>query len=93
MEKVDTFVFFLILVKLFTFVSIYLDVGYNIAAIVFINFRYIPCIPDLPNTYIMKGCGILPKAFSPSNAMVMFCFDHVLFCLVWFSVCLYGELH
>jgi hypothetical protein len=25
--------------------------------------------------------------------MVMFCFDHVLFCLVWFSVCLYGELH
>jgi hypothetical protein len=35
--------------------------------IAFIVFRFAPCIPDLCKTFKMKGCWILPKAFSESN--------------------------
>ncbi|ERE65188.1 oligophrenin-1-like protein [Cricetulus griseus] len=29
--------------------------------------KYVPCIPNLPTTFIMKVCWILPKNFSESN--------------------------
>jgi hypothetical protein len=35
-------------------------------------FRYVPCIPDLSRTFIMKGCCILSKALSSSNEMTNF---------------------
>ena len=36
-----------------------------------IMFRYIPCIPALSKTFIMKGCCILSNAFLASNEMIM----------------------
>jgi len=41
--------------------------------IVFIMFRYEPCIPNFSKTFNMKGCSILSKAFSTSNETIM-CF-------------------
>ena len=37
--------------------------------IAFIMFRYGTCIPDYFNTFNMKRCYILSKAFSASNEM------------------------
>ena len=47
-------------------------------------FRYVPRIPALSKTFIMKGCWILSNAFSASNEMI-----------IWFflSVYLYGRSH
>jgi hypothetical protein len=36
-----------------------------------IMFMYIPCFPDLSNTFNMKWFWILPKAFSVSNEIIM----------------------
>ncbi|ERE71772.1 vomeromodulin [Cricetulus griseus] len=33
--------------------------------------RYVPVIPDLSKTFIIKGCWILSKAFSASSEMIM----------------------
>jgi hypothetical protein len=40
--------------------------------IAFIMSRYVPRIPDLSNTFNMKGCCILSNAFSASNEMIIF---------------------
>ena len=49
-----------------------------------IMFRYVPCIPALSKTFIMKVCCILLKAFSASNETIVWLF---------LSVYLYGGLH
>ena len=49
--------------------SLMLAVG--LLYIAFIMFRYVPYIPALSKTFIMKGCYILLKAFSASNEMIM----------------------
>ena len=41
--------------------------------IAFLMYRYVPCFHALSNTFIMKGCCILSKAFSTSSEMIM-CF-------------------
>ena len=46
--------------------------------IALIMFNYIPCIPALSKTFIMKECCILSNAFSASNEMIM--------CLLFFSL-------
>jgi hypothetical protein len=52
--------------------------------IVFIMFRCAPCIPDLSNTFNMKGCWFWSKVYSASNEMIMWFFS--------FNF-LHGELH
>ena len=42
--------------------------------IAFVIFRYDPCIPNLFNTFIIKGCWILSNAFSASNEMIIYFF-------------------
>jgi hypothetical protein len=46
--------------------------------------HYVPCVPNLSKTFIIKRCWILSKAFSATDKMIM-----------WFSlsVCLYGGSH
>jgi len=43
--------------------------------VVFIMFRYGLWIPDLSDTFTMKGCCILSKAFSAFNEMIMWLFS------------------
>jgi hypothetical protein len=40
-------------------------------------FSYGPCIPDLSNTFNMKGCCILSNVFSASKDHVIFLFEFV----------------
>ncbi|ERE85288.1 hypothetical protein H671_2g5334 [Cricetulus griseus] len=57
MERVDNLVFFLILEELllsFSPFSLMLAVG--LLYIAFIMFSYVPVIPDISKTFIMKGC-------------------------------------
>jgi hypothetical protein len=42
--------------------------------IVFIMFRYVPCIPDPSKAFNMKGYWILSNAFSASNEVIMWGF-------------------
>ena len=51
----------------------------------FIIFRYVPCIPYLSKTFIMKGYWILSNAFTASNEMIIWFF--------FLSVYLYDGLH
>ena len=51
-------------------------------------FRYIPCIPALSKTFIMKGCCILSKAILASNKMIMWFLFFSLF--IWWII-LYGR--
>ena len=67
----------------FSPVSLMLTV--HLLYIAFIMFRYAPCTPDLSKTCMMKGCWILPKAFSASNEID----DHGAFCpalFIWWIV-------
>ena len=44
----------------------------GLLCIAFIMFCYVPCIPALSKTFIMKGCSILSKTFFlASNEMIM----------------------
>ena len=58
--------------------------------IAFIMFRYVPCIPALSKTFIMKGCYILLKAFSASNENIMWFLFFSLFIwwIMWTNFCL-----
>ena len=51
----------------------------------FIMLSYVPCIPNLSKTFIMKRFWILSEAFSTSNQIIVY-----FFCA---SVPLYGKLH
>ena len=53
----------------------YLAVG--LLYIAFIMFRYVPCIPDLSKTFIMKGGLDFVECFSASNEMIMFFFQFI----------------
>jgi hypothetical protein len=39
--------------------------------IALIMFSYVPCMPDFSNTFNIKGCWILSKAFSAFNKIIM----------------------
>ena len=47
-------------------------------------FRYVPCIPALSKTCIMKGCCILSKAFLSSNEMIVWFLFFSLF-ILWIT--------
>ena len=47
-----------------------LMVAISLLYIAFIMFRYVPCIPDLSKTFIMKMCWILLNAFPAFNEMI-----------------------
>ena len=48
--------------------------------IAFVMYMYVPCIPALSKTFIMKGCCSLSKALSASNEMIMwFLFVHFVY--------------
>ena len=59
--------------------SLMLAVGFLYIA--FIMFSYVPVIPDLSNSFFMKGCWILSKAFSASSEMIIWFFFYKLF--IW----------
>ena len=73
----------------------------NLQFIAFIMFSYVPCIPALSKTFIMKGCCILLKAFLASNEMIMcFLFQFVYmvdyidrFLYVKLFLCLWNEAY
>lgn len=66
----------------FSPLKLILAMGYGLTA--FIMLKYVPCIPNLPDTFIVKGVGFLSKAFSASDEMITWFFS--------FSF-LYGGLH
>ena len=53
-----------------SFSSFILMLAVGLLYIAFIMFRYVPCIPVLSKTFIMKGCCILSKAFLASNEKI-----------------------
>ena len=70
MERVDNRVLFLISMGSL-WVNFYLMLAVGLLYIAFIMFKYVPCIPALSKTFIMKRCCILSKALSGSNEMIM----------------------
>ena len=59
--------------------------------ITFIIFRYVPCIPDLSKTFIIKGCWILSNAVSAPNEMIMFFFFQFIYMIDYIDRFLYVE--
>ena len=71
--------------------SLMLAVG--LLYIAFIMFRYVPCIPVLYKTFIMKGCYILSKAFSASNEMILCCFLFFSLFIWWITLTYFHMLN
>ena len=62
----------LILVEwVFSFFPFNVMLAIGLLYIAFIMFSYLPCIPKLSNTFNMKVCWVLLKAFPPSNVMII----------------------
>ena len=54
-----------------TFFPFSLMLAIGLLFIALIMFKYVLCIPDFYNTFNMKRCQILSKAFSETNEIIM----------------------
>jgi hypothetical protein len=67
----------------------------DLSYIAFIMLRYLPFIPSLFRTLIMKECWILSKAFSASIEMMIWFLSLILFmcCITFIYLCMLSSLY